>query len=70
MIRGANPFRGKNPHNQTHMKKLMLVLVALTATAVAAVYTYKCSRCGLLQQYSQPKPGLKCPRDGALMFQQ
>lgn len=49
---------------------LLLGLLLLTSgIAVAATYTYKCFRCGLVQQYSFP--GIrKCPNDGSTMFLQ
>ena len=48
---------------------LIVTLAIVTGAALAAVYTYKCPKCGLLQQYSMPGSH-KCPNDGWVMFQQ
>jgi len=46
---------------------LILAFIAITGIALAAVYTYKCPRCGLIQQYD--RPGIyKCPSDGTYMI--
>jgi len=46
---------------------LFLAFIAITDIALAAVYTYKCPRCGLIQQYD--RPGIyKCPSDGTYMI--
>jgi hypothetical protein len=42
-------------------------IVATAAGALAAAYSYKCPKCGLIQTYAQPKPGVKCPNDGWIM---
>ena len=50
--------------------KLLVILalvVGLVALSAAIVYTYKCPKCGLIQQYSMPNPGTKCPNDGWIM---
>ena len=51
------------------MRLLLLTVTALavaTGTVLAAVYSYKCPKCGLIQQYAQP--GIyKCPNDGWIM---
>ena len=45
---------------------LLLAFTAITGIALAAVYTYKCPRCGLIQQYD--RPGIyKCPSDGTVL---
>jgi len=42
------------------------VLTALTGTVLAAVYSYKCPKCGLIEQYDHI--GIfKCPKDGSFM---
>lgn len=42
-------------------------IVISTGIALAATYTYKCPRCGLIQQYD--RPGIyKCPSDGTYMI--
>jgi hypothetical protein len=45
-----------------------LVLAGFATSVFAAVsYKYKCSRCGLIQEYD--RPGIyKCPKDGSVMF--
>ena len=46
-----------------------LLVAGITATVYAAAqtYKYKCSKCGLIQEYAQP--GIyKCPKDGSAMF--
>jgi DNA-directed RNA polymerase subunit RPC12/RpoP len=37
---------------------------------MAAMFTYKCGRCGYVEQYGTPKGGLKCPKCGFSMFKQ
>ena len=45
---------------------LLLAFIAITGIALAATYTYKCPRCGLIQQYD--RPGIyKCPTDGTIL---
>lgn len=46
-----------------------LILATVTIAAAATVYTYKCNRCGLIQQYSQPG-SYKCPTDGSFLSRQ
>lgn len=41
-------------------------MVVVTSFALAATYTYKCPKCGLIQSYSQPGI-VKCPNDGSSM---
>jgi predicted RNA-binding Zn-ribbon protein involved in translation (DUF1610 family) len=53
------------------MKKhpLLVVLCAIivaAATAIAASYSYKCPKCGLIQQYDH-QGVYKCPNDGWMM---
>jgi hypothetical protein len=36
--------------------------------AYGSIYTYKCPKCGLVQQYDHPSPGIKCPNDGWVMI--
>ena len=43
-------------------------LIASVTAALAATYSYKCSKCGLIQTFDRPSPGEKCPKDGSLMF--
>lgn len=44
-----------------------MLLLFTVGTVMAAVYTYKCIKCGLIQQYD--RPGIyKCPKDGSPMF--
>jgi len=38
--------------------------------AFGTLYTYKCPKCGLIQQYSTSTPGAKCPNDGWTMTPQ
>ena len=51
------------------MKKTTVASLAALATAgvlLAATYTYRCPRCGLVQEYTVP--GIyKCPNDGQYM---
>lgn len=51
------------------MKKITLTgLTVLAATSIllSATYTYRCAKCGLIQQYTVP--GIyKCPSDGQYM---
>lgn len=57
------------PSNRLKITVLLSILVLTAGIAVAATFTYKCSRCGLVQQYSFP--GIrKCPNDGSTMFLQ
>ena len=45
----------------------LAILAGLTLTALAAVYTYKCPKCGVMQSYD--RSGIyKCPRDGWTMI--
>jgi hypothetical protein len=46
---------------------LFAALAIVTGTALAVVYSYKCPKCGLIQQYSMPGSH-KCPDDGMVMF--
>jgi len=49
-------------------KLILLALLLLTGMAIAATFTYKCPRCGLIQEYTWP--GIyKCPNDGSTMNQ-
>ena len=44
-----------------------LAFIAITGIVLAAVYTYKCPRCGVIVQYD--RPGIyKCPSDGTSMI--
>ena len=43
------------------------LLLLTVGTVMAAVYTYKCVKCGLIQQYDRIG-SYKCPRDGSVMF--
>lgn len=47
-------------------KRLALIaLLLLVATAVAnQIYTYRCPKCGLIQQYDKVVFTPKCPADG------
>lgn len=46
---------------------ITMLLLFTAGTVMAAVYTYKCVKCGLIQQYD--RQGIyKCPRDGSPMF--
>ncbi len=47
-----------------------LLLIITGAAVLAATYTYKCPKCHLVQEYSQPSPGVKCPNDGWVMVSQ
>ena len=48
-----------------------ILLLATVGIALAATtYSYKCPKCGLIQTYSQPNPGVKCPTDGWYMTPQ
>ncbi len=51
------------------MKKITLASLTVLATVgivLAATYTYRCAKCGLIQQYTVP--GIyKCPSDGQYM---
>lgn len=51
------------------MKKTTLTSLLILAAAgilLAATYTYRCDRCGLVQEYTVP--GIyKCPNDGQYM---
>lgn len=43
-----------------------MLLLFTVGTVMAAVYTYKCPKCGLIQQYD--RAGFyKCPKDGWIM---
>jgi len=45
---------------------LLAFIFITTGIALAAVYSYKCPRCGLIQQYD--RPGIyKCPSDGTVL---
>jgi DNA-directed RNA polymerase subunit RPC12/RpoP len=44
--------------------------MATVVVVLAATYTYKCPKCGLIQSYGQPNPGVKCPNDGWSMVSQ
>ena len=46
------------------------ILIATAVVVLAATYTYKCPKCGLIQSYGQPNPGVKCPNDGWSMVSQ
>jgi len=46
------------------------ILLATMLAVLAATYTYKCPKCGLIQTYGQPNPGVKCPNDGWTMVAQ
>jgi hypothetical protein len=52
-------------------KRLLTViaLVGTVALALAAVYSYRCPKCNLIQQYSQPGV-YKCPKDGLSLIPQ
>jgi hypothetical protein len=53
------------------MKTHAVVAMTMTLFAVlAATYTYKCPKCGLIQTYGQLNPGVKCPNDGWSMVSQ
>jgi predicted RNA-binding Zn-ribbon protein involved in translation (DUF1610 family) len=56
----------------THRRTAWIVsiLIATTVAVIAATYTYKCPKCGLIQSYSRPNPGVKCPNDGWSMVSQ
>lgn len=57
----------------SHPNRTTWILSILFATAIAviaATYTYKCPKCGLIQSYGQPNPGVKCPNDGWSMVSQ
>jgi len=43
-------------------------LALLMGTALAVVYSYKCPKCGLIQQYDHPG-SYKCPQDGWFLTQ-
>jgi len=44
-----------------------MAVVASAGLALAVAYTYKCPKCGLIQQYD--RPGIyKCPQDGWTMI--
>ena len=49
---------------------ILSILVATIVAVLAATYTYKCPKCGLIQSYGQPNPGVKCPNDGYSMVSQ
>lgn len=53
------------------MKRLVSVVLLLAAAGIvmAAVYTYKCPKCGLIQQYDRIG-AYKCPKDGFFMVLQ
>lgn len=53
------------------MKILSSVVLLLAAAGIlmAAVYTYKCPACGLIQQYDRIG-AYKCPKDGFFMVLQ
>lgn len=63
-------FSGIPSTGMERIRLLLLVAMALTVatgTALAAVYAYKCPKCGLIQQYDHP--GIfKCPKDGLVMI--
>ena len=43
-----------------------LLILAATGILLAATFTYRCPRCGLVQEYTVP--GIyKCPNDGQYM---
>ena len=51
------------------MKTILLSVVTLAiaaGAAFAAIYSYKCPKCGLIQQYSMPGV-YKCPNDAWLL---
>jgi len=51
----------------TRLVLLLLASITITGIALAAVYTYKCPRCGVIQQYD--RPGIyKCVSDGSSMI--
>jgi predicted nucleic acid-binding Zn ribbon protein len=51
-------------------KLALLALLLVTGLALAATYTYKCPKCGNIQTFDRPSPGVKCPRDGWIMTPQ
>jgi len=77
-------FRGKQKRNkqqkENHIKTInmsrrivaiaAISLLATAGIALAAVYTYKCPKCGNIQSFDRPSPGVKCPRDGWIMTPQ
>ncbi len=61
----------KHTYSQRRRAFISTLLLIITCAAVlAATYTYKCPKCQLVQQYSQPSPGAKCPNDGWAMVSQ
>jgi len=46
------------------------ILLLATALALAASYTYRCPKCGNIQTFDRPSPGIKCSRDGWIMVPQ
>ena len=55
-------------------RAILIAALSLLATAgivlAAATYSYKCPKCGLIQTYDRPSPGVKCPKDGWIMSPQ
>ena len=52
------------------MKTVLLIFLLLVTVGIiyaAATFSYKCPKCGLIQEYSIP--GIyKCPKDGTYMI--
>jgi hypothetical protein len=48
--------------------KILLLLLILSGSAIAvdAVYTYRCTECGLIQQFSYSGV-YHCPKDNTIM---
>ena len=61
----------KSSTSRRHIIIAALTLLASIGTIVAAtVYTYKCPKCGAIQSFDRPSPGIKCARDGWVMTPQ
>jgi phage FluMu protein Com len=54
--------------NSTAFRSIIWIVISvlLVTAAIAAVYTYKCPRCGVIVQYD--RPGVyKCAKDNLIM---
>lgn len=47
----------------------LLLLLVVAGTVVAEVYTYTCTRCGMIQQFNQKQISLKCSKCGSMTYQ-